>query len=239
MDHRWLAVPLLASVFYPAALMAQGTPAQSLLVLSKHDRTLAIVDPGTLQVVSRVPVGDDPHEVIASSDGRTAYVSNYGFGRFHTLAVVDLTTAKALPSIDLGPLNGPHGLFFVGGETWFTAEGAKAIGRYDPASNKIDMILGTGQNRTHMIWVSADAQRIITTNVNSGTVSLIAKEEVRAPTGMRPSSRSVTAPRASTSRPLAASCGSPTPATAPSPSSISPRTRSSPPSRRTSPARTG
>ena len=40
--------------------------------------------------MARVPVGDDPHEVVASSDGHTAYVSNYGFGAFHTLAVVDL-----------------------------------------------------------------------------------------------------------------------------------------------------
>jgi YVTN family beta-propeller protein len=34
-------------------------------------------------------------------------------------------------------------------------------------------VLGTGQNRTHMIWVSEDEQRVVTTNVNSGTVSLM------------------------------------------------------------------
>ena len=159
----------------------QPTPPQALLVLSKQGHTLAIVDPATLQVVAKVPVGDDPHEVIASADGRTAYVSNYGFGALHTLAVVDLVGQKALPAIDLGPLNGPHGLTFVGGKTWFTAEGAKACGRYDPATGKVDLVLGTGQNRTHMIWVAADEQHIVTTNVSSGTVSLIAKEEVHLP----------------------------------------------------------
>ena len=153
----------------------------SLLVLSKHDHTLAIVDPATLGVLARVPVGEDPHEVIASTDGTTAYVSNYGFGAFHTLAVVDLQTRQARPSIDLGALSGPHGLTFVGGETWFTAEGAKAFGRYDPRSGKIDLVLGTGQNRTHMIWASPDEQHIVVTNVSSGTVSLIDREPVHMP----------------------------------------------------------
>jgi YVTN family beta-propeller protein len=158
-----------------------GQGSASLLVLSKKDHTLSIVDPASLRVVAKVPVGNDPHEVIASADGTTAYVSNYGFGAFNTLAVVDLVEAKAEPSIDLGPLKGPHGLTFVGGRTWFTAEGAKAIGRYDPATQKVDWIMGTGQNRTHMIWVSEDGQHIVTSNVSSGTVSVMELAPVKMP----------------------------------------------------------
>ena len=78
-------------------------------------------------------------------------------------------------------MRGPHGLDFAGGKVWFTAEAAKAIGSYDPATGKIDWILGTGQNRTHMIYVSTDLKRIITTNVSSGTVSVIEKAPPRAP----------------------------------------------------------
>ena len=180
--HRLAAVACLVGALGavpPAGAQAGSHP--TLLVLSKRDHTLAIVDPATLKVLTRVPVGEDPHEVIASADGSTAYVSNYGFGAFHTLAVVDLLSHTARPSIDLGALTGPHGLAFVGGETWFTAEGAKALGRYNPANGKIDLILGTGQNRTHMINVSPDEQHIVTTNVSSGTVSLIDRELARAP----------------------------------------------------------
>jgi YVTN family beta-propeller protein len=183
-------ISALATLCLSSVLSAQITPGTSLLILSKHDHTLSIVDPSTLQVVARLPVGNDPHEVIASTDGTTAYVSNYGFGAYNTLAVLDLIGQRALPSIDLGPLRGPHGLTFVGGKTWFTAEAAKAIGRYDPATRKVDWILGTGQNRTHMIYVSDDQQRIITTNVSSGTVSLIEMQPVYMPGpppgGMRP-----------------------------------------------------
>lgn len=152
---------------------AQSTPQRSLLALSKRNHTLAIVDPDTLQVLAREPVGPDPHEVIASADGRTAYVSIYGGGRYHELSVIDLVAQKALPDIDTGALNGPHGLAFVGGKVWFTAEGAKAVARYDPATQKIDWIMGTGQNRTHMIYVKPDEKQIYTTNVSSGTVTIL------------------------------------------------------------------
>lgn len=170
---------LLLSVTAAAAL--HGQDKASLLVLSKRDHTLAIIDPGTLQVTSRVPVGDDPHEVIASADGTRAYVSNYGFGAFHTLAVVDLVAQRAMPPVELGALRGPHGLIDQGGKAWFTAEAAKALGRYDPATGMVDLILGTGQNRTHMIWVSADGQVIVTTNVSSGTVSIFTQKPVHMP----------------------------------------------------------
>lgn len=150
-------------------------PSEALLVLSKGDHTLAIVDPSTLKVTAKAPVGEDPHEVIASTDGKFAYVSNYGGGRYNTLAVIDLVGHRALPSIDLGPLRGPHGLAFVGGKVWFTAEAAKAVGSYDPEKKNVDWIMGTGQNRTHMILVSEDLRQLITTNVSSATVTFIEK----------------------------------------------------------------
>jgi len=170
-----LSTLVLLASWLGSVVYAVDTPANALLVLAKHDRMLLIVDPSSLRVVARIPVGNDPHEVIASSDGKTAYASNYGGGAYNTLAVVDLVAQKALPAVDLGPLRGPHGLTFVGGKVWFTAEAAKAIGRYDPATKSVDWILGTGQNRTHMIWVSPDMKLIVTTNVNSGTVSIIGK----------------------------------------------------------------
>ena len=175
-----------------AIACAQATPGASLLALSKQDHTLSIIDPVTLKIVATVPVGDDPHEVIASADGRTAYVSNYGFGAFHTLAVIDLVKQKALQPIELGALRGPHGLTFTEGKVWFTAEAAKAIGSYDPATAKIDWIMGTGQNRTHMLYVFPGAGRIVTTNVSSATVTILDKIERSAgmpsgpPPGMAP-----------------------------------------------------
>jgi YVTN family beta-propeller protein len=157
------------------ALNAAETPSVSLLALSKAEQTLSILDPTTLAVVARVPAGPDPHEVIASDDGKFAYISNYGGGAYNTISSVDLLAQKTLPTIDLGALRGPHGLAFAGGKVWFTAEAAKAIGSYDPSTKQIDWIVGTGQDRTHMIYVFPNLNPIITSNVNSATISVIEK----------------------------------------------------------------
>jgi len=168
-----LAVHILLMIFTyaPVDCVAQTG---SLLALSKTDHTLAIVDPITLKVITRIPVGQDPHEVVASSDGRTAYVTIYGGGSLHELNVIDLVAQKPLTNVDTRPLFGPHGLTFVNGKAWFTAEGSKSVGCYDPATGKVDWSMGTGQNRTHMIYVSRDGKKIYTTNVSSGTVSILA-----------------------------------------------------------------
>ncbi|HET7000974.1 MAG TPA: cytochrome D1 domain-containing protein [Puia sp.] len=162
---------------------AQATPPRSLLALSKADHVLAIIDPVSLKIIAKVPVGSDPHEVIASSDGKTAWVTIYGGGSLHELNVIDLIAQKPLPNIDTRPLFGPHGLTFVDGKVWFTAEGSKAFGRYDPATGQLDWCMGTGQDRTHMIYVTPDGKTVYTTNVSSGTVSIVADTLLPPPTG--------------------------------------------------------
>lgn len=156
-------------------MQAQTGQSRKLLALSKADHTLAIVDPVSLKVIAKMPVGADPHEVIASTDGKMAYVSNTGGGRFHILNVIDLVAQKTIDSIDTNPLLGPHGLAFANGKLWFTAEGSKAVASYDPAIKKIDWITGTGQNRTHMVEVTKDGKNVYTTNTVGGTVSLLTK----------------------------------------------------------------
>jgi len=164
---------LLALISTTAYTNAQTTPSRTLLALSKGDHTLNIIDPTSLKVIATVPVGTDPHEVIASADGQTAYVTIYGGGSLHELDVIDLVAQKALPSVDTKPFMGPHGITFVGGKVWFTAEGTKTVVRYDPATGKFDWCMGTGQNRTHMLYVTPDMKKVYTTNVSSATVSIL------------------------------------------------------------------
>lgn len=170
---------------------AQSVTKGNLLALSKKDHTLAIVDPATLKVVAKMPVGPDPHEVVASSDGRTAYVSIYGGGSLHEIDVIDLVGHKALTPIDTKPFFGPHGITFTEGKLWFTAEGSKSIARYDPATRQFDWAMGTGQERTHMIYVTTGGRRVYTTNMASGTVSILTETMIQPP----PSAPAGTAPR--------------------------------------------
>jgi YVTN family beta-propeller protein len=161
---------LIAAVF---ALAAAETPSPALLVLNKEG-SLAIIDPATKQIAATVRVGESPHEAAASSDGKLAFVSNYGGGTNpgHTLSVIDLATQKEIHRVELGVLRQPHGLAFADGKLYFTAEVNKIIGRYDPATNQVDWLLGTGQNTTHMIELNKDASQIYTANIGSDTIGI-------------------------------------------------------------------
>jgi YVTN family beta-propeller protein len=147
----------------------------ALLVLEKGDEQLAIVDPSSLKIVGRLASGGAPHEVVASDDGKFAYISNYASekGMLKTLSVIDLTAQKAMAPVDLGALRAPHGLTFADGKVYFTAEANKVIGRYDPASHQVDWVLGTGQNVTHMIVLSKDLKTIFTSNIGSDSICII------------------------------------------------------------------
>ena len=163
------------------------TPSKALLILEKNGTQLDIIDPVSLKTVAKVPAGQDPHEVIASEDGKLAFITNYGGAQspLHMISVIDLVAQKALEPIDLGALHGAHGLDFAGGELYFTAETSKAIGRYNPSTKQIDWVMGTGQDRTHMVWVAPSLDKVVTSNVSSATISII--ELVSQPNmGFRP-----------------------------------------------------
>ncbi len=171
---RSIARPFL--VFFLCSLATTTAAAADLLLaINKGDNTVAIIDAATLKVLGTAPTGPDPHEVVASADGKLAYITNYfaGNGVANSISVVDLVAMKALAPIDLGPLGRPHGITLAGGKVYFTAEGAKVVARYDPATRKVDWVIGTGQDRTHMVIVSSDEKRLFTTNVASATVSIL------------------------------------------------------------------
>lgn len=164
---RWIAG------FVCFSALAAEVPSPALLVLNKEESTLAFVDLSTGKVTGRVATGEGPHEVEVSADGKYAFVSNYGSGSApgNSLSVIDLTKAEGR-KFDLTPLQRAHGVSVEGNKAWFTAEANKVVGRYDPASNKIDIILGTGQNGTHMVLLSKDANRLYTANIGSDSISI-------------------------------------------------------------------
>lgn len=189
MSVRLFALSIAISALPVPALAAPAPIPRALLAISKVDHTLSVIDPSSLKIIGRMPVGADPHEVVASSDGTRAYVSNTGYGAFHQINVLDLDHFKALPSIDTAPLLGPHGMAYVQGKLWFTAQGSQAVARFDPKLGKVDWVMGTGQNTTHMLYVKPDSKALYTTNVDSGTVSLMREVMVQPtvpPTGVLP-----------------------------------------------------
>ena len=161
-------------IFFKNYVIVIGQTKPVLVALNKADATLSIIDPATMKVTGSVPTGADPHEVVLSADGKVAFVANYGPGPApgNTLSVIDLATAKELRRVDLAPLFRPHGIQVIGGKVYFTAETNRMIARYDPEANKIDWMMGTGQNGSHMIAGAADQKKFVTANIGSDSVTI-------------------------------------------------------------------
>src|SRR4051812_27629888 len=149
------ALPLQTQTASP---QPQAATNSALLILNKAENTLSIVDAVTLRVLGKVPTGEGPHEVVASSDGRIAYVANYGTQQKvgNSISIIDILARKEIKRLELGPLLRPHGIVVANGKVYFTAEVNRVVARYDPATDRVDWIIGTGQSITHMLVITPD-----------------------------------------------------------------------------------
>jgi DNA-binding beta-propeller fold protein YncE len=165
---RWFA-PLGVLVVLSQVGLAQTAANAPLLVLLRNASALAIVDPASHKVLGRVPTVKDPHEVAVTPDGRTAFVASPSEG----IAVIDVASMKELRRLDIPVSAGTHDVLFAGGKLYFTAEGHKVIGRYDPAANKFDWNFGIGQDGTHMLVLAKNMDTMYVPNRGSNSVSVI------------------------------------------------------------------
>ena len=174
-----------ALALLPALTVSAPGRAQQphLLVAEKGQASLAIIDPASANVLASIPEGGvTGHEVIASPDGRLAYVpiyGNSGVGKPGTdgnvIDVIDVASRKVVNTFTFDhpvrphcPLFGPKdGLLYV------TTELDKSITQIDPKTLKIVGSIPTGQPESHMLVLSHDGRRGYTANVGPGTVSVL------------------------------------------------------------------
>ena len=183
--HRFVRIAAVVSlVALPAALGTQVLCAQgTLLVAQKGLASLGIIDPAAGKVVATVPEGGiTAHEVIASPDGKLAYLpiyGNSGVGAPGTdgsnMVVVDIATRKIVGNLDFGHGVRPHCPLFgpKDGMLYVTTELDKTVSIIDPKTLKIVGTIPTGQPESHMLALSHDGMRGYTANVGPGTVSVL------------------------------------------------------------------
>jgi YVTN family beta-propeller protein len=174
------ALPLLSLPLLSTALAAQ--PAR-LVVAEKGQQSLAIIDPAAGKVLASVPEGGvTGHEVVASPDGRLAYVPIYGNSGVgkpgtdgSTMAVIDIAAEKVIDTVAFPHPVRPHCPFFgpKDGLLYVSTELDQSITQIDPKTLKIVGVLPTGQPESHMFALSHDGRRAYTANVGPGTVSVI------------------------------------------------------------------
>jgi DNA-binding beta-propeller fold protein YncE len=159
-----------------------ATPHGVLLVVNQGDQSVSIVDPVAGQEVAKIKTkGIRGHEVIASPDGRLAYVPIYGDSGVgqpgsngQTIEVIDLASQKIINTIDLGRPVRPHcPKFAPDGLMYVTAELDNAIDIIDPHSRKRVGSIATERPEAHMLAITKDGKRGYTSNVGSGTVTVL------------------------------------------------------------------
>jgi YVTN family beta-propeller protein len=152
-----------------------------LLVANQGDHTLLILDPDTRTQIAKISVGVNGHEVIASPDGRFAYVPIYGNAGVgkpgtdgSTIDVIDVQKHELATTIDLGKPLRPHcAKFGPDGMLYVSAELDNALAIVDLATKKIISEVPTGVTQSHMFVLTPDGRRGYTSNVSTGTVSVV------------------------------------------------------------------
>jgi YVTN family beta-propeller protein len=148
-----------------------------LVVANQQGASATILDAATLTTVATVPVGQGPHEIAISTDGRWAVVTNYGTqaAAGNTLSVIDLAAEapSVVRTIDLGQYQRPHGAAFVqaGTKLLVTSETSQRLLLVDFISGRIDTAMATNARGSHMVTVQRDGRRAWTSNVADGTVT--------------------------------------------------------------------
>ena len=104
-------------------------------------------------------------------------VSNYGVrgNPGNTLTLIDVFRAVVARTIDLGTYQRPHGMRFLPGDTVLavTSEVSQAVLLVDLRQDRVMRALPTRGRVSHMLAMTASGDRLFTTNIADGTVSVI------------------------------------------------------------------
>ena len=173
--------------FGPAALEAQQAPAGQtpqylLMVVSKQQPGMALYDLRTGELHCKsADLGRSPHEGEFSPDGRMAYVPTYGSSAVgapgtdeHEIHFIRTSDCQTEYTLDTGEYRRPHHVQVADdGTIYVTAELKESILVIDPESRQITGTIPTGSNTTHMIALTKDESKIVTSNVGARTISIL------------------------------------------------------------------
>jgi DNA-binding beta-propeller fold protein YncE len=165
----------LAGVFALVAISSAGAQTGTLIVTNKSPSTATIIDVASGRALATLPTGAGPHEVVVSTDGNIAVVTDYGGQPRRTLTVIDVPGLKVTRTIDLGGYTAPHGLVFLPRSAdslvVVTSEITGNIVIVNVKSGAVVNAIATIGQYPHMVGVTGDGSKAYTGNMRSHTVS--------------------------------------------------------------------
>lgn len=162
----------------PAALalvlsFASAAADPTLLVVVKGEHSVQLFNALTLDSLAMIRTGQKPHEIVASPDGRYAYVSNYK-GRDNSVTIIDIAKRKNIGEIPLTPYSHAHGLDISsdGSRLYVTVESRRCAVEIDLASREVTRAFKTLEQVSHMCSLAPDDQTFVISNSRAGNVSV-------------------------------------------------------------------
>lgn len=174
----------LASALPLAWRRAQAaTPARTLAVVEKGAGRVAFYALPQGRLLGTVPLGPQPHEMVADAGGAFAYVGGYGVKGWqyggeggHELFVIDLANRRLVRSIDLAPHCRWHGIRMdAKGRLYALSETDSLLARFDrpQTAEHPDRMIPVGGARSHYFVVTADGSRAYVADTMSGMVIMV------------------------------------------------------------------
>ncbi|WP_330289274.1 beta-N-acetylglucosaminidase domain-containing protein [Streptomyces sp. NBC_00576] len=116
---------------------------------------------------TEIPVGNNPGEVVVSSDGRTAYAANQGSD---TVSVIDVAAAKVTATVAVGDV--PAGLALTpdGRTLWVADYSDDAVQPIDLATGTAGTKIAVGDGPENMA-ITPDGTTLYVANIHDSTVS--------------------------------------------------------------------
>lgn len=175
-------VVLATLTFTPAASAQEGPPkglTGTVVVVNKRANNASFIDLATGTIVATVPTGEGPHELVVSSDGRTAVATNYNAG--NSLTVYDIPTATTLRTIPLDDYPRPHGIVFMTGDevVAITSEVSAKVVLVRLSDGAVVGEAATEARGSHMLGVTTDGGTAWTGDIGSNTVTEIDLNELK------------------------------------------------------------
>ena len=181
----------LAALF---VAIAAAAPAQY-LVLHKGDSSLGWYSADG-RMLSKVAVGQHPHEMVFSPDRRLLYTTDNGTMRIeqagkggNTVSIIDVQKKARVATIDLGEFYRPHGIDLANGLLAVTTENPDQLLIVDPVKRVVLRRFKTGGETPHMVTLTRDGKTACISHSRSGNVTLVDTSTgalTSLPTGERP-----------------------------------------------------
>jgi YVTN family beta-propeller protein len=172
MSRSNMVALLCTALIFSTAVSAFG--GAKLLVVSQDESILQVFDPDSGKLLGGVRTGRGPHEVIATPDGRYAFVGDFE-SVDNTVTKIDLHEYERVQAIKLDPFYGPHDLAITrdGKRLFVTAEKTRTIIEIDPETGELLMNYNTLSLMTHKLVLSPDEEFIFATNNAHNNLSVI------------------------------------------------------------------